>query len=313
LAGGKQRKPATNRSGDTRILLRPRKSRFVAIFRTTPTDTVCPNFYVLSHADGCAFSPHCSYCYLKSSLWHLNGQHVFTNLGRLLSEVRAWIAKDHLESYVLNSGNLSDSLTFEEFRPLIRDLIELFRSEAEARGRKHTLLLVTKGGLRECRPLLRARPCRNVVVSFSVNNPRAARRHESGAAPVAERLAAARRLARAGWRLRMRIDPMIRGYAYAPLARQVARLRPERVTLGTLRAEPNLERFVEEQNLFSALEPPATRRGLGRYPLGQRLALYGEAIRALAGVSPIGLCEETPDVWRALNLDAAAKPCNCGG
>lgn len=293
------------------VVLRPRKTRFVEIFRTTPVQTVCPNFYVLAHANGCTFRPVCSYCYLKSSLWHLSRPHVFTNTPRLLREVRAWIRTDGLESCVLNTGNLSDSLGFEAYRPVMLSLVDLFRREAEARGRPHALLLVTKGGRRECRALLGSAPCANVIVSFSVNNPAAAARYEAGAAPTAERLRAARALRRGGWRLRMRIDPMIRGYRYRRLAQQVAALGPERVTLGTLRAEPNLDRHVP-QGLFAGLEPPADGKGLARYPFELRIAMYREAIDGIGGRCPVALCEETPAAWRALGLDAEARACNCG-
>ena len=295
-----------------RIVLRSRKSKFVDIFRTTPPKTVCPNFFVLAHANGCAFAPHCSYCYLKSSFSHLQGQHVFTNVDKLLREVKAWIRKDRLESYVLNTGNLSDSLGFEEQRPLMPKLIELFRNEAEAKGRPHALLFVTKGGVRGCQVLLDVKPCANVIVSFSVNNPEAARLYEAGAASTADRLAAARKLRKAGWRLRMRIDPMILGFDYAAIARAVRALKPERVTLGTLRAEPNLDRYVGE-GLFDKLERPADPKSLSRYPIKTRLAMYRKAIRHLGGACPVALCEETYDVWNALGLDTEAKQCNCGG
>ncbi|HUT35821.1 MAG TPA: hypothetical protein VNE39_20205 [Planctomycetota bacterium] len=300
----------SKRSGD-RCIRRKRKTRFVSIFRTTPVNTVCPNFYVLAHADGCAFAPECSYCYLKSSFWYLNAPQVFTNTEKLEAEVRAWLARDDLESYVLNMGNLSDSLTFEHVRPLTGHLVELFRAEAEAKGRPHALLLVTKGGVEECRPLLSQSPCRNVIVSFSVNSPEAARDHERGAAPVEDRLDAAHQLKARGWRVRMRIDPMILGYDYAWVIEQLRRLAPERVTLGTLRAEANLPRFVEN-GLFDALVPPATPKGLARYPRDQRLALYRQAVEALRDTCPLGLCEETPDIWDALGLDKQAKSCNCG-
>ncbi len=290
---------------------RERRSKFVDIFRTTPTNTVCPNFYVLAHADGCSFAPQCSYCYLKSSFWFLRAPEVFTNLEKMTGEIRAWLAKDDLESYVLNTGNLSDSLVFEEARPLVTRLVELFRSEAEAKGRKHALLLVTKGGRRECGPLLNVRACRNVIVSFSVNSPEAARDHERGAAPVEDRLAAARELKARRWRVRMRIDPMILGYDYAWLIEQLRQLAPERVTIGSLRAEPNLPKYVEN-GLFDALEPPITPKGLARYPTELRLALYRPAVEALRGTCPLGLCEETPDIWDALGLDKDAKSCNCG-
>jgi len=292
------------------VTKRTRQTKFVDIFRTTPTDTVCPNFYVLSHANGCTFAPLCAYCYLKSSFWYLAAPQVFTNTRQLLDEARAWLGRDGLESYMLNTGNLSDSLGFEEHRPLIAQLIEIFRAEAEAKGRKHTLLIVTKGGRKECDSLLQSKPCRNVIVSFSVNSPDAARKYESGAATVADRLAAARQLKSMGWRIRMRIDPMIAGFDYEWIVEQVAQLGPERITLGTLRADHSLPRYVN-QSLFDELEPPAKAKGLARYPKAVRLALYHPAVKKLKSIAPIGLCEETPDIWDALGLDTDAKQCNC--
>ena len=290
--------------------VRERRKKFVDIFRTTPPQTVCPNFYVLAHANGCTFQPQCTYCFLKSSFWYLSEPEAFSNTDRMRKEVRNWIRRDGLESYVLNTGNLSDSLAFETARPLIAGLVELFRDEAEAKGRKHTLLLVTKGGVRDCKPLLEMQPCRNVIVSFSVNAPEAARIHEKGAAPVADRLRAASRLKSRGWRIRMRIDPMILGFDYRGIAEQVRRLAPERVTLGTLRAEHNLPRFAGN-GLFKDLERPADPKALARYPMDVRLALYRQASEVLAKVCPVALCEETLETWNALGLDAESKKCNC--
>ena len=292
--------------------LRPRSTAFVDLFRTTPAQTVCPNFYVLCHANGCLFEPNCSYCYLRSSLWHLSRPAAFSNVQEMLRQVRAWIARDGLETYVLNTGNLSDSLAFEDVRPAVSALVELFRREAEAPGRPHELLLVTKGGLAHCGALLDRPPCRNVIVSFSVNSRRAARRHERGAATVPERLAAAAKLMRRGWRVRMRIDPMILGFDYTWVIGRLARLAPERVTLGALRAEAGLLRVLKNP-LFEALEPPPAAKAMARYPRAARMDLYRQAVGALAGVCPVALCEETEDVWRELGLDVAGRHCNCGG
>jgi len=287
-----------------------RKTRFVEIFRTTPARTVCPNFYVLSHANGCAFTPHCSYCYLKSSFWYLREQRVYANADAMLREAASWIAKDDLESYVLNMGNLSDSLVFEDVRPVMGRFTDLFRREAEGKGRPHTLLLVTKGGPEECAGLLTDRPCRNVIVSFSVNDGEAARIHESGTPPSTERLAAARMLLDRGWRVRIRIDPMIAGFDYLQTASAVRRLGPERVTLGTLRAEHGLL-HVAPKELFSALEAPQEPGGLARYPWDLRLALYRRAMEGLSGCCSTGLCEETREMWEALGLPHGEKTCNC--
>ncbi|MEI6219279.1 MAG: spore photoproduct lyase family protein [bacterium] len=303
----RKKKPAkAGKSAD----MRERKGRFVEIFRTTPVRTVCPNFFVLAHANGCAFSPRCSYCYLKSSFWFLPGSQSFTNVGRMLSEVRKWIGRDNLESYVLNTGNLSDSLAFEKDRPVFAKLIEEFRKHGN--GRPHTLLLVTKGGMKECKVLFETEPCKNVSISFSVNASDAAGEHERGAAPVEERLAAAKKLKKLGWRVRMRIDPMMMGYDYAWVINEVRKLRPERVTLGTLRAECNLPKFTGK-GLFKDLEKPADRKSLARYPFATRMKMYRQAVTALKGICPIGLCEELPEVWDGLGLDKESKSCNCGG
>lgn len=299
-----QKKPAA-------VVKRRRTSKFVEIFRTTPVNTVCPNFYVLAHANGCGFDPVCSYCYLKSSFWYLKQPHVFTNVEQIEAEVRRWIGQDEHESYVLNTGNLSDSLTFEDERPLVGRLVQLFRTEAADRGRPHCLLLVTKGGMVECRSLLAERPCANVIVSFSINQAEAAAKYERGAATTADRLTAAKRLIEAGWRVRVRIDPMLLGFEYGGLAEQVRGLPPERLTLGTLRAESNLM-GANGNGIFADLEQPEDAKGLARYPREARMGLYRPVVEAMRGVCPIGLCEETPDVWEALGLDVEAKSCNCG-
>ena len=292
---------------------RRRKTSFVALFRTTPAHTVCPNFYVLAHANGCGFRPACLYCHLYSTFWYLDEPQVFSNTEALLQEVRRWIASDNLECATLNTGNLSDSLNFENLRPLMGELVELFRREAEAAGRPHILLAVTKAGMEACRPFLERAPCRNVVISFSVNAPEAAHLYELGAAVVEDRLEAAARLKAAGWRVRIRIDPMIAGFDYAWIAAQVAALAPERVTLGALRAEPNLLRRLPRaaKELFSRLNEPDAPKGLARYPEDLRLALYRQALARLDGAS-LGLCEETPEVWERLGLDQVAPSCNCG-
>jgi hypothetical protein len=103
---------------------------------------------------------------------------------------------------------------------------------------------------------------------------------------------------------------MIRGFDYRWIAGQVRRLAPERVTLGTLRAEANLPRFAGN-GLFKDMERPADPKKLARYPKSVRLALYRQASGVLSKVCPVALCEETLETWNALGLDAQSKKCNC--
>ena len=305
----KSSKPKGEARTTRECTFRERQTRFIELLHKTPPKTVCPNFYLLAHANGCSFSPQCTYCYLKSSLWSMPKPQVFTNVDDMEKQVRAWINRDNMETYMLNLGNLSDSLSFEESRPLIARLVRLFREEAEARGRPHCMLLVTKGGRKQLQGLLEEEACQNVVVSFSVNAADAAAEYERGAASTPERLAALRALKKQGWRIRVRIDPMIRGFDYTGLIAKVKALRPERVTAGSLRAEPNLRRHGNNPLFEGLVESKGDL--FARYPKEERIAMYQSVAKELLPICDVALCEESPEVWRATGLDPGPKKCNC--
>lgn len=290
------------------VQLRERKSRFIRILYPEPPKTVCPNMYVLAHAAGCLFEPQCSYCYLKSTFGYLDGHEAFTNFDEMEREIRRWIARDDLPTYMLNAGTMCDPFSFEGVRPAAARLVDIFRDAAC--GRPHTLLFVTKGGAAECASLFEIEPCQSAIISFSVTHPEASARFECGAATVEDRLTTAAALKARGWRLRMRIDPMFLGYDHTGVARRVKALDPERVTLGTLRADPDLLRYVRD-GTFDALNATPGGKRMARYALEDRLALYRQAIAVIGGQCPIALCEEEEAAWDALGLDKAARPCNC--
>ncbi len=293
---------------DTNSGLCPNQEPFIELLRTTPAKTVCPNFYLFDHARGCNFD--CSYCFLRDAEYNRKERRVFSNTDRLFRELGEWLARDGLETYLANAGNMADSLTFEKERPLWGDLIEYMREHAEKKNRPHCLLVVTKAGPDLCGAFFDHAPCPNIIVSFSVNAPGAARDHERGAAPSPDRIEAARRLREQGWRVRIRLDPMIAGYAYGETIDAIASLSPERVTLGTLRADPLLLPEVKGMDIFGALDAPDPE-GIARYPRAVRMNLYAPAVSRLAGICSLGLCEETEDVWLELGLDAERKTCNC--
>jgi len=292
----------------TQLHLRERKSRFIRILYPEPPHTVCPNMFVLAHAAGCLFEPQCSYCYLKSTFGYLCGHEAFTNFEQMEREIRRWIARDALPTYMLNAGTMCDPFSFEGVRPVAARLVEIFREAA--RGRPHTLLFVTKGGRRHLQSLFETEPCENVIISFSVTHPEAAARYEQGAATVNDRLETAAALKARGWRLRMRVDPMFRGYEHGEVAQRVKALQPERVTLGTLRADPDLLRYVRD-GTFEELQRTPDGKRMARYPLEERLALYRQVIEIIKGQCPVALCEEEEAAWDALGLDKASRPCNC--
>lgn len=281
---------------------------YLTLLRTTPARTVCPNFYLFDHARGCNFN--CSYCFLRDAEYGRKERRIFESTDRLFRELGEWIARDDLETCLANAGNMTDAFSFERERPLWGELIEFMREHAERKQRPHCLLAVTKAGIDLCGAFLERAPTPSVIVSFSVNAADASRDHEPGAATMEQRLEAAARLKRLGWRVRIRIDPMIKGYDYRDVVERIARIAPERVTLGALRADPTLLPEVGKVPIFGQLEKPEPG-SIGRYPLADRLAMYRKAVDRLRTVSSLGLCEETEDVWLALGLDAENKTCNC--
>lgn len=286
----------------------PNPEQYIALLRTTPVKTVCPNFYLFDHARGCNFN--CSYCFLRDIEYNRKEKRIFDDTDKLYAELDAWLAQSELETYLANTGNMTDSLSFENERPMWGGLIEYMREKAEKPGKPHTLLVVTKAGPEHCKAFREHAPTSNVIVSFSINSPEAAALHEPGAARPEDRLEAARQLRDLGWRTRVRMDPMIKGFDYSWLIEQVRELKPERVTLGTLRADPTLLPEVREVDIFKELEPPEPD-SIARYPMDIRLAMYRKAADRLRDVASLGMCEETEDVWDALGFDRVNKTCNC--
>lgn len=270
---------------------RQRKSPFVKLFDKTPDGVRCPHFYELVLSNGCPFN--CRYCYLNLTFRGRKSPVLFTNDW---SEVESQL--ERVPEGVFSTGELADSLAM--IPPLLPTAIAYFASQTT-----RYLLLVTKSinvGL-----LQEMEPSPQVIVSFSVNSPVAAQRFELGCPSPSQRLAAAERLKERGYRVRIRLDPMIYEIGiedYRELCKRIASLDPERVTIGTLRQYPGLHRFARDaprQGLRKASD------GRMRYPLDLRIRMY-EQVADWLGLQP-ALCKETDEVWQKLGW--RFEGCNC--
>ena len=273
------------------IILRKRKSPFVRLFDKTPPSVVCPHFYELILSNGCPYN--CEYCYLKLTFRGKIKPTLFTNNW---AEVQKEL--DLIPKGVFSTGELADSLAL--IPPLLIPAINYF-----TKVKNKYLLLLTKST--NIKIFEKLNPHNNIIISFSVNAVEIARKWEKGAPPPIKRLEAALKLKERGWRIRIRIDPIIlEGNLlwYRNICKIVAELKPERVTIGTLRSYPGLFRF----------SPKAPRKGLKkcedgrmRYPIEQRITVY-KKIAEWLGFEP-ALCKETRDVWKKLKWHFYG--CNC--
>lgn len=110
-----------------------------------------------------------------------------------------------------------------------------------------------------------------------MNNELVSRKFEIGAPPFERRLGAAAKAQKAGYPVRIRLDPIVPfedwQETYSETIKQIfSKIRPERITLGTLRFEegfynmrntiftsgPDLPNFIEEMEpMFHQKDSPA--------------------------------------------------------
>jgi len=205
---------------------------------------------------------------------------------------------DHVPNGVFSTGELADSLAI--IPPLLPETLDYFQSQED----RHLLLTSKSTNI----DILTDRPpSLTVIASFSVNACTAAKKHERGAPDPIQRLEAAKELKQKGWRVRIRLDPIIleEGLeSYRDICFRIAQLQPEMVTVGSLRQYPRLFNFA----------PNAPRQGLTlssdkrmRYSLEVREKTYLQ-IADWLGFQP-ALCKETITLWDRLGWNFYG--CNC--
>jgi spore photoproduct lyase len=273
------------------VIKRERKSNFVKLFDKTPPQVVCPHFYELVISNGCPFD--CTYCYLKLTFRGNTKPNLFTNGWEKVKRELDVVPKG-----VFSTGELADSLAI--IPPLLPKVIDYFELQKE----KYLLLLTKSDNISF---LEKRKPSRQIIVSFSVNSLPAAIKFEHKTPSPLLRLKAAKRLKKLGWRVRIRIDPIIQEIGintYKSICERVVELNPEMTTVGTLRQYPGLFNF----------SPDAPRKGLRksedgrmRYSLEDRIGIYAQ-MKSWLGFQP-ALCKETKALWRSLGWRFSG--CNC--
>jgi spore photoproduct lyase len=281
-------------------------------FNKTPYEVSCGPFYELRWAYGCPFD--CSYCYLRGTMrGNLNN---ITH--RPLDAVLRAIEKAHTliqEPVTLNSGELSDSLMIPKFMEAIADKVEELG--------KHQLVTLSKAGLKAA-SFLYDKHRDYTIASWSINAPEVAKIWENRTAPPEERIEAAGKCFDAGYRVRVRIDPMfpIQGWKeyYGNLVnRMTSRFSPEKVILGTPRGLRKTIMFSKDRTwteFFNSSGAEKTGWGL-KMSFELRKEMYGFMYDRLqaAGTQKerIVMCKETLDMWNDMNLSYTPQTCHCYG
>jgi len=279
-------------------------------FPRRPTDVICPHFLELKWAYGCPFD--CAWCYLKGTFrFRPEGiRPAYKPYEKIELHVRKFLENvDTLE--MLNTGEIADSLMKENGnRPFSKFIIPLFEKQ-----NKYKVLFVTKST--NIKNLLEINSHKQAVISFSLNAKPVAQNWEKGTPAVPARIEAAKKLAKADYVIRIRIDPMVPienwGKHYLHLVDEIfSKFVPERITLGSLRGLQSTINGTKEKSWVKYLKE--TSNWGKKIEFATRYRMYSMVIGYLKRkyrYDKIALCKETKAMWQKLGMDCRRIRCNC--
>ncbi|MBL7052585.1 MAG: hypothetical protein ISS00_02430 [Candidatus Marinimicrobia bacterium] len=270
----------------------------------TSHDYLCCGYHVINHVEGCPID--CTYCILQFYL-DAGKTVIHSDTENIITEIEEKIATQPHRFFRIGTGELSDSLVYDNTTNFSSQLIELFRDIPNA-------MLELKTKTNNIRNLIGLNHGEKTVISWSVNPPAIIAKEERNSATLDERLEAIKIIQNEGYLLGLHFDPMLDfpGWQtdYPELVNRLfSVIRPERVawiSIGSLRFPPEmkekvLEKFPESKIMYGELV-----RGMDgkmRYLKPMRIAMYQilyEALRRIDKKMFIYFCMESPEIWERI-------------
>jgi spore photoproduct lyase len=303
-------------------------TRVVDVFTMPDDRMVCPHFDRLKLAsNGCFY--RCDWCYLKLTY---RAAFPFITIRAQYHKIKEQLYKrlrQTRDPVIFNSGELADSLSMEHLTGAGREFIPWFGHSDNG-----YLFMLTKSD--NVDDILNLAHNNRTIIAWSMNHETVSRKFEIGAPPFERRLGAAFKVQKAGYPLRIRLDPIVpfEGWrrAYSETIKLIfSKIRPDRVTLGTLRFEegfynmrstifttgPDLRSYLKNmQPMFSAKKIRGSKRPKsGKYSFSEkiRIEIFGFVIDEIKKYSDckIALCKESAAVWKKLNMPLSRCSCVC--
>jgi spore photoproduct lyase len=296
---------------------------------TMPDDRIlCPHFARLKLAsNGCFYQ--CDWCYLKLTY---RGIYPYITVRAQYNKIERYIEKRLKQSkskVIFNSGEMADSLSLEHITGAAEHFIPFF-----GRQKNGYLFMLTKSG--NVDDILNLPHKKHTIVAWSLNNDKVSKKFEIGAPTFKRRLKAAKKVQDAGYPVRARLDPIVpfNGWekAYSKTVHEIFdNIKPERITLGTLRFEANFYKMrntifttgkdlPDYLNQMEPMFPPKQIKGkkrpsIGKYSFSEkkRIEIFDFIIKEIRKYSEckIALCKESENVWSSLGMDSTQISCAC--
>jgi len=314
-------------AGKTVLYIAPANNA-VDLFTMPDDRMMCPHFERLKLAsNGCFYQ--CDWCYLKLTY---RAAFPFITIRAQYDKIKKQLTKrlsTTRSPVMFNSGELADSLALEHLTGAANEFVPWF-----GQAQNGYLFMLTKSDNAD--NILDLPHNGHTVVAWSINNEAVSRKFEIGAPPFIERIEAAKKVQKAGYPIRIRLDPIVpfEGWeeAYKDTIQQIfSKISPERITLGTLRFEegfynmrktifttgPELPGFMEKMKpmflpkLFAGNKKPKA----GKYSFSeeQRTEIFKYVIEEIRKHSDclIALCKESAEVWNKTGLQLSRCSCVC--
>ena len=314
-------------AGKTVLYIAP-ANKVVDLFTMPDDRMMCPHFERLKLAsNGCFYQ--CDWCYLKLTY---RAAFPFITIRAQYDKIKEQLTKRLITAkspVMFNSGELADSLALEHLTGAAKEFVPWF-----GKTQNGYLFMLTKSD--NVDNILALPHNGHTVVAWSINNESVSRKFEIGAPPFMRRLEAIQKVQKAGYPVRIRLDPIVPfdGWktAYKDTIEQIfSKISPERITLGTLRFEggfynmrnsifttgQELPRYLEQMKpMFSEKEFEGfSRPKAGKYSFGaaQRTEIFNYVIEVIRKHSDciIALCKESEDVWAKTGLQLSRCSCVC--
>ncbi len=304
-------------AGKRRLVIARRKTPFLMPCPAGSSKFACCGYLVLTLASNCPMD--CSYCFLQEYLADNPAFQVYANYADSFDELDRLCDNARGRSFRVGTGELADSLAFDSMTGISRDLIDFFAA-------RENLTLELKTKTDEIENLLDVDPRGRVLVSWTLSPDTVYRSSEHLTASPSARIAAARAVLDAGYRVAFHFDPLI---AYPDAERDYLLLIDELldvippkqisfISMGGLRMTPRLRgaarsRFPNDPMLCG--EDVLASDGRFRTFTPLRLSLYralAERFKKVGAEIPAYLCMEPASVHEHVFGAVPARPATIG-
>jgi spore photoproduct lyase len=244
--------------------------------------TLCCNLQTLDAVDNCGYG--CSYCSIQS---FFDGKQISFDRG--FADKLKNLQLDPDKTYHIGTGQSSDSLMWGNSHGVLDAVIDFAADHPNV-----ILELKTKSA--NVSHLLKSKPSRNILCTWSLNTPTIIEHEEHGTASLDKRLQAARKMADAGYVVGFHFHPMVhyQGWEedYQAIVEKLAEMfSPDEVALvsiGTLTYIKSVMSEIRKRAIPSQIlkMPMVDAAGKKSYPDEIKLAMFKH------------LYQSFPDSWK---------------